>query len=493
MTVLRAAVATLLVGALLVACSSAQPPGAAPAARPDLARELVGKVTLDAMFTHLHALQAIADTNQGTRADGTPGFDASVDYVAKLLRDSGFDVQAPDFNRVKQTQRGNPSLTVAGRSYPVDQASLLMATGPGGLSARTQRPERPAGCVVADYGAVNVKGAIAVVDDTGCSVVDKQNTAVAEGAVAVLVVSTPGDNGSPRGLFIPGYYEQLKVPVGVISAAVDAAVLDSSTPVDLVLDGKSVVVKSRNLLAQTKSGDTHNVVMVGAHLDSAPGSAGLNDNGTGVAAVLATALALGSAPSVTNAVRFAFWGAEDSVEGSARYVSGLDRDGLNDIALYLNFDMLGSPNAGFFAYDGEQSGTPNPAITPDQVPVGSAGLQRTLAGYLNLAGIRPADMTLGANTDYNPFMIAGVPIGGMTTGATGKKTQVQARLWGGRVGVAFDPNYQSAQDTIVNVNAQALAMTGPAVAFVVGTYAQSTDGVNGVPPHDNRSRARPGS
>ena len=74
--------------------------------------------------------------------------------------------------------------------------------------------------------------------------------------------------------------------------------------------------------------------------------------------------------------------------------------------------MLGSPNAGFFTYDGDQSGQPNPDVPVQTVPAGSAGVERTLAGYLNLAGMRPADMPLGKATDYSPFLDAGVPIGG---------------------------------------------------------------------------------
>ena len=268
----------------------------------------------------------------------------------------------------------------------------------------------------------------------------------------------------------------------MIGKDADAQLRRTSAPVRLTLDAKAAVVKFRNVLAQTKTGDPHNVIVVGAHLDAAPGSPGINDNGTGVAAVLETAVQLGGSPAVTNAVRFAFWGAEEAgMQGSTKYVGGLDRAGVNDIALYLNFDMLGSLNAGFFTYDGDQSGQPNPDIPVASVPAGSAGVERTLAGYLNLAGVRPADMPLSRATDYAAFLAARIPIGGLTTGANQRKTEVQARLWGGRAGQPFDPNYLSRRDTIDNVDRRALSITGPAVAFVVGTYAQSTEGVNGVP------------
>ena len=102
--------------------------------------------------------------------------------------------------------------------------------------------------------------------------------------------------------------------------------------------------------------------------------------------------------------------------GSTKYVQNLGPGGLKDVAMYLDFDMLGSPNAGFFTYDGDQSGQPNPAIPAASVPMGSAGVERTLAGYLNLAGVRPADTPLGGASDYGPFLSAGIPIGGLTTG-----------------------------------------------------------------------------
>ncbi|MGX9789398.1 M28 family peptidase [Mycobacterium sp. MMS18-G62] len=486
---MRSICATAVALLTVAAVSSCSSSSSAPASPDAFARELAAKVTVDGIQTQLRKLQEIADANHGNRAQGTAGYDASLDYVVKTLKDKGFDVQTPEFDRLDSTQVGNPTLTVGGRAYHVDQASLLVTTAPGGLNAITLRPQAPRGCTAADYGTVSVKGAIAVVDDTGCSVVDKQNTAVAKGAVGLLVVSKPGPAGGSPGLFTPGYYQRLTIPVGVIDNDADAAVRRTNAPVKLVLDGKPVMKKARNVVAQTKSGDTKNVLLVGAHLDSSPRSPGINDNGSGAAALLETASALGSEPKITNAVRFTFWASE--VEGPTKYVTGLNTDQLGDIALYLDFDMLGSPNAGYFTYDGDQSGQPNPEIPAGNVPGGSAGIERTLAGYLNLAGVRPADMPLSRTADYSAFLAAGVPVGGATAGASQRKTEVQARLWGGQAGVPFDPNYLTARDTVDNVDRHALSVMGPAVAFVVGMYAQSVEGVNGVPPRDQRHRSVP--
>ncbi|QIV81415.1 M28 family peptidase [Mycolicibacterium frederiksbergense] len=467
---MRRALAVAAAALMLTSCAAAPEP--APA---DPARDLAGKVNADAIFGHLEELNGIAAANRGNRAVGTPGYEATVEYVAGVLRDGGFEVSTPEFEWLKMGDPGKPTLQIGGRSYPVTQASPLAGTPRGGVSGQSLRPRKPAGCAAADYG--DVRGALAIVDDTGCSVVVKQNAAVAKGAVGLLVVSA----GGTKGLFEPGYYQKLTLPVAVIDRTTDAALRRTTAPVRLTLDAQASVAKSRNVLAQTTTGDTTNVVMAGANLDSASRSPGINDNGTGVAALLSIAAALGPAPADGNAVRFAFWGSE-SLGAAGKYVSGLDAGQLDDIAVYLDADMLGSQNAGFFTYDGDQSAATNEA------PEGSAGIERTLAGYLNLAGVRPADIPLDGAGDSGPFLTAGVPVGGLTTGSNQRKSAVQARLWGGRAGAAFDPNHGTARDDIENVDHRALSITGPALAFAIGTYAHSIEGVNGVPARDRRHR-----
>jgi hypothetical protein len=125
------------------------------------------------------------------------------------------------------------------------------------------------------------------------------------------------------------------------------------------------------------------------------------------------------------------------------------------------------------------------------VPDGSAGIERTLAGYLNSAGVRPADMPLGKNADYYPFLAAGIPIGGLTAGSSQRKTEVQARLWGGKAGAPFDPDWRTPRDSIENIDPHALSLLSSAAAFALATYALSSDGVNGVPPRDQRHRNTP--
>lgn len=466
------ALATLLLAAGLAA-SGPQPLAAADG---KLSDALAGQVGAEAMLAHLQRLQDIAAANGGNRADGTPGFNASVDYVARSLRDRGFEVTTPQFTRLDTTAAGAPTLTVAGTGYPVDQASLLVRTPAGGVTAAVLRPTAPAGCASGDYPS-GAAGLIAVVDDTGCSVVDKQHAAA--GAAALVVVSDPETAGVPAGLFPTDYYDQLTIPVAVVGRAGGDALRSAGGPVNLVLDTATTKITSRNVLAQTRTGSTHDVVLVGAHLDSVAAGPGINDNGSGVAAVLETARQLGSAPAVANAVRFAFWGAEESgLGGSGDYVLGRSPEELNDIAVYLNFDIIGSPNAGFFTYTGAGQA---------DAPPGSDGIERVLADYLSRAGKQPDREPLGNDSDYRPFMFAGVPVGGLTTGARQVKTAEQARMWGGTADAPFDPNYHTPRDTVANIDRNALAITGSAVAFAVGSYAESIG--DGVAPHDQRHRS----
>lgn len=161
--------AIAILAATAVSCSSSPPPPA-----PELGAELAERVTVDGVYSHLLELQSIADANDRNRADGSTGYQASVDYVAQTLRDKGFDVQTPEFQRLSGSRGGKPALTIAGGKHRVEQSSLLLTTPPGGLRALSFRPRRPAGCTEADYVGASVKGAITVVNDSSCSILEER-------------------------------------------------------------------------------------------------------------------------------------------------------------------------------------------------------------------------------------------------------------------------------------------------------------------------------
>jgi Zn-dependent M28 family amino/carboxypeptidase len=281
----------------------------------------------------------------------------------------------------------------------------------------------------------------------------------------------------------------LSVPAISVSKSAGARLRAAPGPTTILLEAATREIGSTSVIAQTTTGSTSDVVLVGAHLDSAEETPGANDNGSGVAAVLETAVQLGGAPKINQAVRFAFWGAEEvGLVGSSEYVDSLDLEQLRDIALYLNFDMLASPNPGYFTLDGDQSLPPDPDIAYPRVPEGSAGIERTLARYLEAAGKPGADAPFDGRADYRPFIMAGIPSGGLFSGADAVKTAEQAQLWGGTADEPFDPNYHKSTDVLDRIDRAALGVNGGGVAYAVGLYAIDITGRNGVPVREVRTR-----
>jgi Zn-dependent M28 family amino/carboxypeptidase len=460
--------------------------GTAPEAK-DFGAALQDKVTVDAMMGHLDELQRIADAHGGNRALGTPGYDASVDYVVKALRDRGFDVQTPEFE-VRLPFAEEPQLTVGGRAVEAKPLEYTIGTPPQGVGGPLvpARVEDSPGCTASDYDGLPVQGAVVLVDRGECPFGVKQAVAAERGAVA-LVVANNVDGEVVSGTV--GDDTDVEIPVVSVTRAVGSELRDAPGDTTLRLKAGVRTERTRNVIAQTKTGSTSDVVMAGAHLDSVPEGPGINDNGSGVAAVLETALQLGVEPDVRNAVRFGFWGAEEQgLLGSRDYVASLDEEQLKDISLYLNFDMLGSPNPGYFTYDGNQSEPPNPEAGTPRVPEGSAGIERTLMQYLDDADKPAEDTSFDGRSDYDAFTLAGIPAGGLFSGAEEKKTPEQAERWGGEADQPFDPNYHKKEDDLTHIDRTAMEIHGGGVAYTVGLYAQDQRGRNGIPIRDDRTR-----
>ena len=465
--------------------TSTQTTPATPAT--DFAVTLQKRVTADAMMAHLKKLQEIADAHDGNRALGTPGYDASVDYVVNTLRNKGFDVQTPEFE-VRLPFADEPSLSVGGDKIAANPLEFTKGTPPEGVSGPLvpARVEDTPGCTASDYDGLPVAGAVVLVDRGKCQFGIKQQMAAERGALALIIANN--EDGDEMGGTLGGTTD-VKIPVISVTKATGERLRARPGPTTLELNAGVRDERTRNVIAQTKTGSTANVVMVGAHLDSVPAGPGINDNGSGVAAVLETALQLGASPQVTNAVRFGFWGAEElGLLGSNNYVQSLNLDALKDIALYLNFDMLGSPNPGYFTYDGDQSTRPKDNEGEPRVPEGSAGIERTLVSYLNGAGKPPEDTSFNGRSDYDGFTQSGVPAGGLYSGAEEKKSVAQAERWGGQANESFDPNYHKATDTLDHIDRTSLEINGGGVAYSVGLYAQDQGGRNGVPIRDDRTR-----
>jgi Zn-dependent M28 family amino/carboxypeptidase len=183
-----------------------------------------------------------------------------------------------------------------------------------------------------------------------------------------------------------------------------------------------------------------------------------------------------------NTVRFSWWGAEEAgLVGSTFYVDNLSDEEFFKIALYLNFDMVGSPNHGFFVYDGDNSD----GVGAGPGPAGSDVIEDKFLEYFESQGIPTRGTDFDGRSDYGRFIAFGIPAGGLFTGAEGMKTAEQAVLWGGQANVAYDPCYHQACDTFNNVNLFALDKNSDAIAYATLSFAMSTELINGTKSKGN--------
>ena len=232
----------------------------------------------------------------------------------------------------------------------------------------------------------------------------------------------------------------------------------------LKVDVTTTPIKTWNVLAEKKGRVKTQDVVVGAHLDSVDDGPGINDNGSGTATILTIAEQFTNLHiRPRNTVRFAFWGAEEEgLVGSTHYVDTLSEKALAKIALNLNFDMLGSPNFVRFVYDGD--GTLGEAGPP-----GSEVIEEVFTDFFDRRGLASEPTPFDGRSDYFAFINAGIPAGGLFSGAEGIKTPAQQAEYGGTAGEAYDPCYHQACDDIDNLSRRSLNQLGKATAHAVYT------------------------
>ncbi|WP_243076115.1 M20/M25/M40 family metallo-hydrolase [Microbacterium sp. SS28] len=439
-------------------------------------------VTAAGVNEHLEALQAIADANGGTRVAGLSGYEASVDYVTGVLEAAGWNVTIDEFPftyvgpaELEQTApvtadyatgafTGTGYGEVVGNVIPVD---LQLATPAATTS----------GCEPGDFAGLDFSGEndIALIQRGFCNFSFKALNAEAAGAEAVVIFN----QGTP---------DRLDLIVGTLGgpSVVDIPVVGGSYANGVALSQAGSTARvfvpapeqrpQKNVIAELPGRNTQNVVMAGAHLDSVAAGPGINDNGSGSAALLELAQNL-SKLKPENTIRLAWWGAEEAgLLGSAAYVDELSQAEKDRIALYLNFDMIASPNYVFMIYDSDQSGFPAPVA----IPPGSVEIEDLFERYFTTAGVPYDDAQFTARSDYQAFVLAGIASGGLFTGAEVPKTAAEAAIWGGTAGEWLDHCYHQACDTIDNIDMHALDVNSDAIALAVLAYSYSTELVNGV-------------
>ncbi len=232
------------------------------------------------------------------------------------------------------------------------------------------------------------------------------------------------------------------------------------------LKDRGRTIETFNVLAESAAGRADRVVMLGAHLDGVPGSPAINDNGSGVAALLEVARTISRQDGLGSTVRFAWWGAEEFSKsyGSRHYVKDLkknDRAELDRIGAYLNFDMIASPNPVIGVYDARDT-EPIHAVT-----AGSTEIMDAFTGYFDSRGQPWIPTDWDYDSDQVAFVKAGVAAGGLYTGDSDKKTGKEARLFGGAARQPCDPHYHRPGDNLGNVNLDVLGLMTDAITHAV--------------------------
>ncbi|KAJ2920654.1 hypothetical protein H1R20_g16439, partial [Candolleomyces eurysporus] len=415
---------------------------------------LQATVSRHTLLAHARQFVEFSKQSGGTRAFGSRAHNSTVRYIKTLLDATGFyDTSLQTFPYLYSS--GSAEIAANGTAL----ASRWFTYGPSGDVSANLVVVNNLGCDASDYPAA-VEGQIALIKRGSCEFGLKTALAGNAKAAGAIIYNNAPESIAGGTLGSPSREAGPYVPVGSISGADgDRLVADIAAGNTIAGTLKvNAVTEDRytsNVIATTKIGDKNNIVFAGGHTDSVPEGPGINDDGSGTITILDLALRL-PLFNFRNAVRFGFWTAEEfGLVGSEHYVTNLPAEEQDKIAVYLNFDMVASPNFGYFVYDG--------------------------AGNL-----RSAPTEFSGRSDYGPFLDVGIPSGGLFTGAEGKKTAEEAQWWGGEAGVDYDICYHKACDGVNNLNVPAWVENTKAAAHAIATYARSLNGI----PRGSRSANR---
>jgi Zn-dependent M28 family amino/carboxypeptidase len=406
------------------------------------------------LMSNLEALNDIAFDNGGNRAFGLPGYDASVDYIYK---------RASKVKNAKVWKQNFPALFayVDSIDLKVDDEPIYVygltyspSTTEEGITAEIALgPEGAAGCDASSYDGLDVKGKIVLVQrfrcPTGGTLAGRVIPAAAAGASAVIIYHDLTTNVTAGSLSAPN--PEKHVPAGFINLA-DGQKIKERIEAGEKVEGyfqQSQTIEERitqNVIAETTGGDPRNVIMLGAHLDSVQAGPGINDDGSGSSLILELFLAL-SKYKTKNKIRFAWWGAEENgLLGSKFYTSNLAIKDVNDLLVYLNFDMVAKGFFGVADTDGSSHGS--------KAPKGSEVTEKIFVDYFTSKGIEVTPAVLTNGSDYASFwQTLNKPFGFLHTGTA----------------VEQDPCYHQACDTIDNPDSKTLTVNAKAAAHILAT------------------------
>ncbi|KAH7329504.1 hypothetical protein B0I35DRAFT_448601 [Stachybotrys elegans] len=432
-------------------------------------------ITSDALKARAKDLYEIAkksedEYNHPTRVIGSEGHLGTLEYIWDQLSQLGdaYTLSKQGFPAVM----GNvlESRLVIGDKVP--NTATAFALTPATKNKQPVHGDvilvKNQGCDAADY-PTEIEGNIAFIKRGTCAFGTKSALAGKAGAVAAVVYNNEDNDDELHGTMgTPSPDHVATFGLSGNEAAPFIKKIESGEKVDAIayMDAMVESIKTTNIVAQTTRGDPENCVMLGAHSDSVPEGPGINDDGSGSMSLLEVATHLAKY-DVNNCVRFAWVsGEEEGLLGSDYYVSSLSPEENSKIRLFMDYDMMGSPNYAYQIYN----------ATNEENPVGSAELKELYIEWYEKHGLNYTLIPFDGRSDYDGFIRNGIPGGGIATGAEGVKTKEEEAMFGGKAGEWYDHCYHQLCDDTTNVDLEAWEINTKLIAHSVATYAHSLDG-----------------
>ncbi|KAK2018627.1 peptidase family M28 [Colletotrichum eremochloae] len=436
-------------------------------------KALQDTISADNLLSRAKELYDIAklgeeEYNHPTRVIGSDGHLGTLDYIYFNLAKLSDYYKV--WNQTFPAVSGNvfESRLVIGDKVPASAAPMA-------LTPPTKNKEpvhgdlvyvKNDGCDASDYPS-EVSGNIAFIRRGTCAFGAKSEQAGKAGAIAAVVYNyesetVHGTLGTPSPNHVATFGLGGDDAKPILEKLRKGDAVDAIAYIDAVVN----TIQTTNILAQTLEGDQDNCVMLGGHSDSVAEGPGINDDGSGSLSLLEIATQL-TKFSVNNCVRFAWWaGEEEGLLGSDYYVSVLSPEENQKIRLFMDYDMLGSPNYAYQIYN----------ATNAVNPTGSEELRDLYVDWYKAHDLPYTFIPFDGRSDYDAFIRNGIPGGGIATGAEGVKTKEEAKLFGGKAGDWYDPCYHQLCDDVSNVNLTAWEINTKLVSHSVATYAVSFKG-----------------
>ncbi|KAI6785279.1 Aminopeptidase Y-like protein [Emericellopsis cladophorae] len=406
--------------------------------------------------------------NHPTRVIGSKGHEATLTYIQSTLAQLGsyYNVSSQSFPAV--TGNVFESRLVVGAEVPSSAA-------PMGLTPPTRNNEpvhgqvilaENEGCEPSDV-PEQASGNIVLIKRGTCPFGTKSENAGKAGALAAIVYNTDpepvqGTLGTPS----PDHVATFGIGGTEGSKYVEKIRKGEKLDAIAYIDAEVRTIVTTNIIAQTLGGDAENCVMAGGHSDSVAEGPGINDDGTGSLSLLEVAVQL-SRFRVNNCVRLAWWAAEEEgLLGSDYYVSQLSGEDNQRIRLFMDYDMMASPNYAYQIYN----------ATNEENPTGSAELKELYIDWYEDQGLNYTFIPFDGRSDYDGFIRNGIPGGGIATGAEGVKTKDEEAMFGGKAGDWYDPNYHQIGDDLRNLALDAWEVNTKLIAHSIATFAKSFKG-----------------